>query len=444
MNDSIQTPSARKRTQKFVVVGIVAIVFVVALVSAMMVESKKPVDVQPLSTPPTVKAITAPGTIDAKEAWIGQSAAQLKRVDEKGVVLEEQYKQLSETQRLMFDRLNKFEQASLQAQSSVPVTTPLMPSSGMKGAPLPVPTPNSGKLLPPPPPPPNSSQTAFAPGEEAETPTFKPSTVGIAMGEMGDDRKSDGKTAQKKNDDAGPQKVKNTITNYIPSGSFASAIILGGIDAPTGGNAQTNPQPVVLQIADSAILPNKFRFQVKECHVIGAGFGDLSSERANIRLESLSCILEDGTTIDVAIRGYITGEDGKAGIRGRVITKQGQVLGNALLAGIGAGIGQAFTQNATTTQVSTFGTTTQVPTPGQGFQAGMSTGVSKAMDRLANYYISLADKLFPVIEIDAGRKVDIVFTKGVSFETEVTSYKETTWADVAREARGEKNRSFSY
>jgi len=35
------------------------------------------------------------------------------------------------------------------------------------------------------------------------------------------------------------------------------------------------------------------------------------------------------------------------------------------------------------------------------------------MNRLANYYISLAEKVFPVVEIDAGRMVDVVLTKGV-------------------------------
>jgi conjugal transfer pilus assembly protein TraB len=38
--------------------------------------------------------------------------------------------------------------------------------------------------------------------------------------------------------------------------------------------------------------------------------------------------------------------------------------------------------------------------------------VGKAMDRLAQYYISLAEKLYPVVEVDAGRLVDVVITKG--------------------------------
>ena len=38
----------------------------------------------------------------------------------------------------------------------------------------------------------------------------------------------------------------------------------------------------------------------------------------------------------------LAGEDGKAGMRGRLVSKQGQLLANALLAGVASGIGQAF------------------------------------------------------------------------------------------------------
>jgi conjugal transfer pilus assembly protein TraB len=45
--------------------------------------------------------------------------------------------------------------------------------------------------------------------------------------------------------------------------------------------------------------------------------------------------------------------------------------------------------------------------------AGLGAGVSSALDRLADYYIRLAEQVFPVIEIDAGREIDVVITKGV-------------------------------
>jgi conjugal transfer pilus assembly protein TraB len=210
-----------------------------------------------------------------------------------------------------------------------------------------------------------------------------------------------------------------TLDNYLPI-SFTRAVLLGGLDAPTGGQAQSNPHPVLLRLDDNAILPNRFRAQVRECFVIGAGYGDISSERAYIRTERLACVRNDGSALEVRIKGSIFDETGKVGVRGRLVTKQGQVLANALLAGVISGIGYGFQNQFTTFSTSPFG---QVATtdPSQAFEAGMSAGVGRAMDRLAQYYISLAEKTFPVIEVDAGRSVDVVLTEGVVIDASLTS-----------------------
>ena len=231
---------------------------------------------------------------------------------------------------------------------------------------------------------------------------------GIESGEMGpapDFRPATEPTAGK-----GPQATKTPGT-YLPSGSFVRAVLLAGLNAPTGGQAQSNPHPVLLRLVDHAQLPNRFRLKAKDCLIVGSGYGDLSSERAYIRTESLSCVSASGEALDLPIKGYVAGEDGKAGVMGRLITKQGQVLANALIAGIGSGLGQAFQQSATTTSTSPLGATSTVKS-GEEFKAGISSGVGKAMDRLAQYYISLAEKLYPVVEVDAGRLVDVVITKG--------------------------------
>ena len=201
----------------------------------------------------------------------------------------------------------------------------------------------------------------------------------------------------------------------MPSGSFTRAVLLNGLDAPTGGQAQKDPQPVLLRLIDHAILPNEFRFAVKECFIVGAGYGDISSERAYIRTEALSCITNSGQAVDVPVKGYVTGEDGKAGMRGRLVSKQGQLLANALIAGVASGIGHAFQQNATTFSVSPLGSTATVNQSEQ-LTAGIGTGVGRALDRLAQYYITLAEKVFPVIEVDAGRAVDVVITKGAALD----------------------------
>lgn len=96
-------------------------------------------------------------------------------------------------------------------------------------------------------------------------------------------------------------------------------------------------------------------------------------------------------------------------------TKQGQVLANALMTGIIAGIGQGIqnsSMNYSTSALGTVGT----PQPGKEFIGGIGAGVGRALDRLSQYYINLAEKMFPVIEIDAGRVVDVVLTKGVNIK----------------------------
>ena len=67
---------------------------------------------------------------------------------------------------------------------------------------------------------------------------------------------------------------------------------------------------------------------------------------------------------------------------------------------------------------------------GQQFKAGISSGVGKTLDRLSQYYIDLAEKLFPVIEIDAGRTVEVVFTKGFSFGDFLGESSEDTYSDI--------------
>jgi len=56
--------------------------------------------------------------------------------------------------------------------------------------------------------------------------------------------------------------------------------------------------------------------------------------------------------------------------------------------------------------------------------------VGKTLDRLSQYYIDLAEKLFPVIEIDAGRTVEVVFTKGFAFGDGLNSDQEGTFTDI--------------
>lgn len=210
-----------------------------------------------------------------------------------------------------------------------------------------------------------------------------------------------------------------TISTFLPV-SFTRGTLLGGLDAPTGGQSQSNPHPVLIRLSDTSVLPNRMRGEYRECFVIAAGYGDISSERAYLRTETLSCVRPDGATLEVRIQGSIYGEDGKVGLRGRLVTKQGQMLANALLAGVVSGIGQGLATSSTEYSTSALGTVATA-NGSDAYRAGLGSGVGKALDRLAQYYIKLAENTFPVIEVDAGREIDVVITKGVRIDIPMTA-----------------------
>lgn len=203
---------------------------------------------------------------------------------------------------------------------------------------------------------------------------------------------------------------------FIPAGSMLKGVLLAGLDAPTGNEARKDPFPVNVRIQQDAIMPNGWRADLKECFLLMSGYGDMSSERALLRGETLSCIKEDGAIIQAKLPSYAAGEDGKAGLRGRLVSKTGSILAKTLLAGFASGVSEAFDVNMTPTiNTSSDGTVSyeQVYAP-EAFQGAAISGVSNALDRLADYYMSMAEEMFPIIEIDGGREVTVIVSNGAT------------------------------
>ena len=109
----------------------------------------------------------------------------------------------------------------------------------------------------------------------------------------------------------------------------------------------------------------------------------------------------------------MVGGDGKTGLRGRLITKSGQALANAVSLSILSGAGKAISLSSQQISTSTL-TGTQTVDYSSAWKAGMGQGAADAMSRLVDYYLKLADKILPVLEVDAGTSADIVFSQGTA------------------------------
>ena len=214
------------------------------------------------------------------------------------------------------------------------------------------------------------------------------------------------------------RKEKKPSDVFIPAGSIFSGTLITGLDAPTGTAAKKSPFPTLLRIKKEAILPNRYRADVRECFLIASGYGDLSSERVYLRSETISCVRHDGGVIEAPIDMYAAGEDGKAGLRGQLDMKQGQYLAKAMAAGFMQSVASVFNEVPSTT----ISTVTGGKLPFQSVfseeaaQSAAVQGVGDAMDRLANHYIDMAQSIFPIIQVDAGRQVDFIMTRGTALK----------------------------
>ena len=267
------------------------------------------------------------------------------------------------------------------------------------------------------------AQEAFAPEQPKELDPFDPGASTVALGGSAVDengRKTAppirviGKQTEK-------EKKREKLESPLPSGSILTGVLLHGVDAPAtgrgGGNGQNHP--VLVRVKKEAILPNSYRTDIRDCHAILSGYGDLSSERAYFRSEKFSCVTTDGEIIDVGLQGYAVGEDGKLGLRGPVVSKQGAIIARTMWAGFLKGWGDALGETATGGDIRLDTDSDNLDLLSEqvqqdAMQRGAASGFADSMDRLAQFYIDMAESMVPVIEVDGGRKISIVITTGMT------------------------------
>ncbi|WP_424753232.1 TrbI/VirB10 family protein [Methylobacterium sp.] len=200
-------------------------------------------------------------------------------------------------------------------------------------------------------------------------------------------------------------------SSYIPSGSYAPAVVLSGVDAPAGVSSQEDPIPVLLRVTGAATGPNGRRFNLNGCTVIGAATAALSSERVNVRLTKMTCGGRNGKILETPIAGLISG-DGKAGVRGLVVERTGNLTGKAAAAGFLGGFASAVENAASISTANEEAKSIGAVLAGAG--AGMiGGGASNAANTLAEYYIKKAEQYVPVVSLYSGTQVEMVFMEGV-------------------------------
>jgi hypothetical protein len=208
--------------------------------------------------------------------------------------------------------------------------------------------------------------------------------------------------------------IPKSARHFIPETGYVTGVLLGGIAVSTSVGSSSEPVPVIIRITGRGNLPKNFAINLTQCQIMGSSYGDLSSERAVVRAEVLSCRDERTELIyTTKIVGVIFGDDGMNGIKGRVVQSSGKHLKNALLGSMISGFAQIAQRQEQLSVTSLGGVNTSQQSMGQLAQNGALAGSSSAAEKISDYYIKQAESMSPVLLIAGGTKVDIVFTKGV-------------------------------
>jgi hypothetical protein len=215
---------------------------------------------------------------------------------------------------------------------------------------------------------------------------------------------------------AAKEQQEEMPTSYHLSTGLTQAYMITGAYAPAFQEGDSEPLPVLFEAEGEILVPNSHLSSVEKCFLLGSAKGNMNSQTANIKLVSISCLLGDADyRIEGAISGWVIGENGIPGIHGELLHKNGAWLARTFVSGfletfanaIGGGTGSQIMFDSS--QQADTGTGTAI---NDNLTAAGAQGVSTVFNKLGEYYLKMAEQIFPVIEVKGGRTVDILLIGG--------------------------------
>lgn len=231
--------------------------------------------------------------------------------------------------------------------------------------------------------------------------------------------------------------------NFHLMTGLSQAYMITGAYAPAFDSGQEEPLPVLLQAEGDILIANDDTQTIDKCLLIGSAKGNMNSETADIRLVKISCSLGEGTKkIEGNISGWVIGENGIPGVQGELLHKNGAWLSKTFVSGFLETFASSL-GNTNTTQITlgTNGTNSSTTVPvstavSDNAKSAAAGGLSTVFGKLGDYYLKMAEQIFPVIEVKGGRTVNILLKGGESFS--VTDFNKLDLISVNDKIEEEK------
>lgn len=195
---------------------------------------------------------------------------------------------------------------------------------------------------------------------------------------------------------------------------FAKGTLINGGNLKTMSEGTKETLPIVISLDTKLKTPNNEEMDLRECFVRGAGKADFTSATAEITITNIQCHLVDSEgnhyKINKDVEGWVFDEVGGYGVKGRLITKEGEIIAKALpLAFLQTGL-SIMTENARTSRntTSNAGVIEFSTAPAQvGANAGRTI-----IDKMGDLWLKYIDGLNPKVNLRPGREVVVGFKGG--------------------------------
>lgn len=202
-----------------------------------------------------------------------------------------------------------------------------------------------------------------------------------------------------------PAPVAPGKSTFISPGDIVPVRLLTGVAAPTDGT----PYPVVFSMKGPITGPDGSSLDLGEARLIAAAQGSETDGRVIYRLTDLAIRHPSGRRSVVKIDGWVVGEDGVRGMRGKVIDKLGQLIAATAGYSFVAALGESIDKKSNSLRVNN---SQDITVTGQDFDKATASALTDSSNRLGQLLVDKYEKQIPVVEVLAGRDAAAIFARG--------------------------------
>lgn len=197
---------------------------------------------------------------------------------------------------------------------------------------------------------------------------------------------------------------------------LSKGILLNGADASIIGFGRQEEAPVAISLLSKVSIANGEYSNLKDCLLLGSAVGSMTTERAQIRLEKISCIFTnqegDKFLAEGAVKGWVTDENGSLGVSGGLITQEGKIIRASLpIAAIQTAL-DYVTRRATNVVIPTGGGLNGYSNFNAAFGSGSSSAANTTLGKITQIYEKMIQAQVPVINFKPGREITVLFQGG--------------------------------